>query len=860
MIPVQFNVNGTSYSLKVEPGESALDTIRTRIGLTGTKEVCGGGVCGACTVLKDGEPVISCLLPTTSLEGSSVTTIEGIESSNKSGVQQVMAREDALQCGYCTPGFVLGITHFANTWKAKHSERKPSRDEIASALAGHLCRCGSYAALYRAVDALFTEEEMSTENPWGKRIGAKAKLTGEAKYTTDIQPDGLLYAVIARSPFGSGTLRNLDFSRALEIPGVVAAVKMESAGAPIRWVGQPIAAIAAESISIARAAAAAIETDIETKTGVYTIEQAMASTALPVYNWFWQAWRAPLSIPWPALPAIWWNNLRMQLPLCWFGILALVRIALARYFTNPLLYEEVFETAAQVHSSFEPHAAVAKWEDDKLTVWVSTQAVDDVRQSLSKKLGLAVNQIAVIAEFVGGGFGSKLNLSSETLAAVMLAKESSQPVSVVLNRLEELSTTGSRAETRTKVSILAKSDGRLAASNFTSDSNGGISVGSSVAALNLLLYSHSPRRSHDRDVTTNAQASTSMRGPCGPPAAWALESSIDQLAYRLGQDPIVFRQRIDGNQKRQELYEWVAESSLWARRQARGSGSGRFRRGIGFAASNWFYFVDPGSQVTVAVEAGRLVATVAAQDIGQGSATVVAQTVAEVFDFNPHDIDVKIGRSEPTHGPSSSGSRTTVSIGPTAREAASKLKAIIGGEVSSAHDGASVTETRGGDIGIRAMPITINNTQIGWGFTAAVHATELEVDCWTGQVRVIEVLCGIAAGKLYAEQQARRQVEGGIIQGIGYALYEEVQLDPNAGFSLSSNMQDYKIPQMGDTPEITMHFNQEGWPYVPGEGVGLSEVSSIGVAASIGNAIFNATGWRPTKLPIRPDRILEAIK
>lgn len=857
VIRVNTTINEVHHELHVRPDETAVETIRERVGLTGTKLVCDGGVCGSCTVLKNGKPVVTCLLPATSLDGSKIETVEGISSETLQLVQKALAQEDALQCGYCTPGYVVAVSHFVNTWRAEHPERAPNRTEIATALAGHLCRCGAYAAIFRAVEAVCGQAVRSTQFPWGSRIGAEAKITGRAIYTTDYPSADLLHAVVVRSTVASGTLISVDFDAATAMSGVRGAVLLESTGATIRWLGQPIAAIAADDARTARIAAAAVSVEIAAQLPVITTEQARAPGAPRVYKRFWQKWQAPRSTPWPAFPALWWRNLHIQIPVCLFGLLAVFRLAMARHRQDPHLYEATFETATQVHTSFEPHSSVAKWTDGALEVWVSTQAVDKLAHALAKRFSLPEENVTVNATYVGGGFGSKLEMDTETVAAVMLAQQTNRTVSLVLDRRQELSFTGSRAATRTEVAILPRSDGRLAASSFKSESNGGISTGSTVAALNLLMYSRSPRRSQDLDIITNAQASTQMRAPCGPPAAFALESAIDGVACRIKQDPLALRQQLDGNQKRQALYKWIAESEMWARRNRSSRQHGRIRHGVGVASSNWFYFVDPDTEVTVEVRSGTLVATVAAQDIGQGSATVIARTVARCFGIHEHEVEVRIGRSQKRHGPSSSGSRTTVSIGPTAKEAAEKLKVKIGGVISRANDGASATARRGGDRGIRAMPITIDHLQIGWGFTAAVHAVELEVDTCTGHVRILDVMCGIAAGCLYAPDQARRQVEGGIIQGIGAALYEGVHLDPHSGITLTSNLQDYRIPQLGDTPEISIHFHEAGWPRVPGGGVGLSEVSTIGVSAAVANAIFNATGWQPTSLPIRPDRILE---
>lgn len=172
----------------------------------------------------------------------------------------------------------------------------------------------------------------------------------------------------------------------------------------------------------------------------------------------------------------------------------------------------------------------------------------------------------------------------------------------------------------------------------------------------------------------------------------------------------------------------------------------------------------------------------------------------------------------------------------------------------------SATAQRGGDKGLRAVPITTGGMQIGRGFSAALHASEVELDTLTGKTRVLSVYGGMAIGVPHNRQLAISQCEGSIIQGIGLALYENQVLDPHTGLTLTSNLEDYRIPQLGDTPDITIHFHEEGWERVPGGGVGLGEIATISPAASIANAMHNATGWRPAHAPVRPDRVLEGLK
>jgi xanthine dehydrogenase YagR molybdenum-binding subunit len=389
--------------------------------------------------------------------------------------------------------------------------------------------------------------------------------------------------------------------------------------------------------------------------------------------------------------------------------------------------------------------------------------------------------------------------------------------------------------------------------------DGGVSIGNVAAGLAGFMYGRAPRRLRDYDVITNAPPGTPFRGPGGPPMVWALEQSIDDMAIRLDKDPIELRRSWDKNVKRQGLYNWAQALPMWAERPKAGAQSGRYRRGVGFAAANWFYFVDPNTEVKVAVTNGRVLVSCATQDMGTGSRSVLASAVAGVLGIEAHLVEVEIGRSNLTHGPASGGSRTTASIFPTAVAAAEKLRLLIDPQALANSEGVMASAKRGKDHRARLIPFTIRNMQVGRGFSGAVHVSEVECDTFTGKTRVLRVFGGIAVGKIVMPVLARSQCEGAIVQGIGFALYEERRLDPHTGHVLSSNLEDYRIPQLGDTPEMDIYFHESGWDHVPGGGVGLGEIATIGVAASIGNAVFNATQWRPTELPIRPDRLLRGL-
>ena len=860
MVSLPTTVNGTPVTLDLDGPEAAVDVIRGQLGLTGTKLVCAGGVCGACTIQLDGEPVASCLTPATALREAQVTTIEGIAAADGlHPVQRAFLAHDGLQCGYCTPGFVVSAASFVDRWRARHGDTEPDRHTIADALAGHLCRCGAYEGIHRAVAAACRGEH-DTEAVAGAaagRVDGREKVTGQAVYTADVRPDGALEGVIVRSPVAAASVgpTPTDDEWVIDLLGDRREVV---------YAGQPIAAVAAETLAEARRRAAELPLSIVAKPFVTDPEAAKAADA-PIVHPDREARRAaPNAAEGAAFPARWTGNRRGPVSIPYLAPLARRRFDRARTEKAPGLVELELGTGVQVHTSFEPHCTVADWSDPgRLVVWTSTQAVDHIHHELAERYGLAPTDVEVRADYVGGGFGSKLVVTPDMVAAIELSRASRRPVRVVLDRREELTATGNRPGSSTRVTMLVDDQGRYRAVEVDGEAHAGSAINGNYASLTALMYRRSPRITRDADIVTNTPPGCAFRGPGGPTAAWALESAVDQAAHQLGRDPIELRLDIDPNGGRQALYHWAKSLDVWGNRPTTGSAQGRIRRGVGVAAANWLYFVDPDTEVQVSVEGGGLVATTASQDMGTGSKTVLARAVAGVFDLEPHQITVRMGLADGTrpHGPVSGGSRTTPSLWSTAVEAATTLKERIGPRPGPDHDGQVASATRGGDRGIRPVPVTLPlGIQIGRGFQGAVHVSEVEVDTLTGRIRVLSVHGGLAVGVIHAPDQARSQCEGSVIQGIGLALYEQQVIDPHTGLTLSSNLEDYRIPQLGDTPEITIHFHTEGWDHVPGGGVGLGEVATVSPAASVGNAVFNATGWRPTLLPIRPDRVLEGLR
>jgi CO/xanthine dehydrogenase Mo-binding subunit/aerobic-type carbon monoxide dehydrogenase small subunit (CoxS/CutS family) len=885
-------INGQSRPLPDDADALLVDVIREQLALTGTKLVCGSGVCGACTVLLDGSPIASCLLPARTAAGKTLTTVEGIGGEKLHPVQKAFMAHDALQCGFCTPGFIVEAAAFHAGWRAAKRTATPSREEIAAALSGHLCRCGAYDNIYRAVaDACAGRFDGEYVN--APRIEARDKVTGAARYTVDIRHDGQLEGAILRSAAAHAKITGLDVAPARAIPGVAAAISLLAEDNMVRYVGAPIAAVAAKDRRTALAAIAAIRFSSETLPAAIGLDAARRADAPVVFEKASRKYAGNVSEG-GGSPASWNGNVRG--PSAAFskkGKRAKALLAEARERRDPLLVEATFRAATQAHASLEPHAAVARFDGDRLTVHISTQAVHEVRAKLSKRYKLPHDKVRVIAEHVGGGFGSKGSVGMETIAAIELARAANAPVRVAYDREEELSVAGYRPAAEIKVGLLPSAQGDLKALSVTAHADTGAATNSTIAALARLIYPAEAKELADFDVISNLPPGAPFRGPGGPPMAFALEQAVDEAALRLKIDPISLRKRWDPDPNRQRLYDWAMSLDVWRNRTPAAAQSGRYRRGVGVATGYWLYLWQPGSSIELAIEGGRFVAKTAVQDIGTGTRSVIAGTLAKAFDLEPQDIEVRIGDSSLPQGPGSGGSRVTASIVPPTLVAIEKLKAEIlrsaarppaagsnapWRELIAASPDLSVSAERpkdhrpasgissplrqAGFMGIMFgwMLRIFNHMVVGAGVPSTVQVMEVEVDTWLGHVRVLNAFAGLAIGKLAAPVLARSQAAGSVIQGIGYALYEARETDARTGHVLSSSMEDYRIPGIADMPRCEVHFDEAGFDHVPGGGVGIGEVATIPTSPAIANAVCNAIGVRLTEIPIRPDRIVAALK
>lgn len=689
------------------------------------------------------------------------------------------------------------------------------------------------------------------------RIDGRAKVTGHARYAAEFNQKGQAYAVIVSATAGLGRVTAIDSASVSRMPGIIAVISHLNAPGlaygphkgvidpavgerlhvlqddRVRFHGQPVAVVVADTLDHAERAAVALRV-------TYAAERPAVDPA-----------DAKAIVPEAATrPGAWVHADTARGDAD--GALARASVTV----------DQSYDIARENHNPMEPHATVAAWHGDRLTLWSKTQFVANEQAEIAAIFGIPTENVQVICPFVGGGFGTCLRTWPHVTLAALAAQQVGRPVKLVLTRKQMFFTTGHRPRTLQRVALGATPDGRL--TSLIHEGAGETSryeeFIEALTAVSGFLYSCPNVRTRYRLLPLDIGTPNHMRGPGEASGVFALECAVDELSYALGIDPIELRRRnepeIDESENKpfssrslMKCYDVAAERFGWSRRNPtpRSMRDGRLLIGIGVASASYPAFQAPASARARLLADGTAEIEVSASDMGPGTYTSMTQVAAETLGLPVERVRFNLGRSDYPPAPSHGGSWTMASVGSAIRAACIAVQ-----EEAAKRAGRPIEATASAQ---RDPEVARRYSMHAFG---AVFA-EVAVDPDVGTIRVRRALGAYGAGRIVNPRLATSQCTGGMIGGIGMALMERTVLDPRDGRPVNAHMADYLVPVNLDVPHIEAHFVEEEDPHVNPLGVkGLGEIALVGMAPAIANAVFHATGKRVRDLPIRIEDVLTA--
>jgi xanthine dehydrogenase YagR molybdenum-binding subunit len=723
------------------------------------------------------------------------------------------------------------------------------------------------------------------------RYDGPAKAMGKGKYTADINLPGMLYARMVDASIPHGKIVSIDTSEAERLPGVravhviehvygVAELRDPSLETPsrypvIRYAGQPIAGVAAISQQIANDAAQLVKVQYDTMPFVVDRGDARADDAPKVFPGAADEGGSAGGGGGPkGVPQVGNVHGPQQRKIG----------DIEKGFSEAdVTVEGEYFTEVQTHSALETHGFVVDWKPDEVTVYASTQGTSSVRNEFADVFKLPKNKVRVITEYMGGGFGAKFGAGNEGVVAANLSRKANAPAKLMLDRRQE-HIVCNRPDSHQKLKIGAKQDGTLTAISLTSYGTAGVGTGAGTAGPATNMYKCPNLLTEEYDVFINAGPGAAFRAPGHPQGCFAFEQTIDDLADKLKMDPMALREKIDENPARKVERQVILERTNWKNRRPAGSDTGPIKRGMGIAQSVWYRFVSMDSSCEVRVSKdGSVELMSAVQDLGTGTKTMLAVIVAEEFGIPPASVGIRIGDTRFPIGPDSGGSVTAGSITPAARsagyQAKQKLFAAVAPGLGTTADNLAVVKGRvvfkndpsksftlkqvtakmpTGEISAQATRVAeYSKERITYG---GVDYVELAVDTETGRVHIEKVFGAHDCGRPINPLGVISQINGGMLQGISYALFEQRIMDRNAGYMLNANLENYKILGAREVPEIEVVLVENYIAQSSTDAAGIGESAGIiTLAAAIGNAFYNATGVRMRRIPMTPANVLSAL-
>ena len=715
------------------------------------------------------------------------------------------------------------------------------------------------------------------------RTGLADKIRGEAVYTADLKQPGMLYARILRSPHAHARVLQVHAEAALRAPGVrgvithrdVPQARIDEDLLPldpiVRYVGDEVAVVAAETDALAEDALRLIQVDYEVLPAVFESDAALQPGATPIH---------------PNGNLVGGAELVVTRGDVTQGFAAAHRV-----------FEGTFRTQVHAPAGMETRAALAAWNGDELTVWKTSRAVHaNDRQTLSLVLGIPLERIRVICTNMGGGFGNKDESRLPVLAA-LLARQTGRPVRLEYSRAEEFIAGRNRQSSVNHLRIGVAQDGAPTAVQMRSVMNAGAYVSTGIRVTRrtgqgpLYLYTCPHARYEGVTAYTNRSAGGSFRGLGAPLGHFALEVLIDQIAAALDIDPLDYRLRFHVTQAGQPgerimplgelmpdepaeggvpfssngLHECLlagADRIGWRqRRQPNGVATGPIRRGMGMAMGTYKGGVGRDAEAEVRLTpAGRVKVHIGNVDVGQGSTTLLAQIAAEVLRV-PHDV-VDMVMADTAHTPPAhitAGSSTTITSGAAVKLAAEEARRhLLDHAGGPSGDTLSMMAALQGDIVGTGQVVSGSTDYIINTFMA--HFAEVEVDMLSGRIRILRYVAAHDSGRIIHPRMAQNQVSGGVLQFLGIALREELLIDEPSGVTLNPSFLEHKFTSIVDFPNIEVLFPSGPDPLGPYGAKALGEPPVVPVFAAVANAVANASGVWLHEVPFTPPRVLRAIR